>query len=621
MADSVLSSTFVVPDTIEGWADALGVLLSCYFEDGPFPEYYGHIVHFDFSLIRAEGSPLSSGAGKAPGPDPLKRALLEIKSLIERCVASGREQLRPIDVYDIVMHASDAVLAGGVRRSATICVFSPDDLEMATAKTGDWLKENPQRARSNNSVLLVRDETSYEQFEELMEHVKQWGEPGFVWADSTEFLVNPCVEIGMWPSLKVKKDDSLLQEVLRTYKGPIGYDDASATVSGWQFCNLSTVNGNKVESPEDFYKGCKVAAILGTLQAAFTKFPYLGRVTEEIVRKEALLGVSITSVMSAPGILLGPEVLRRGAEIVLETNEWLSKILGTNPCARGTCMKPEGTGTLMLGSLACGAHGWPFKKGIKNVQANKNEVVYQWFKETNEVACQKSVWCKNGTTDVISFAVEAPEGAMLENDLSAVEFLSIVKNIYMNWVVPGKRPERCTHDWLHHSVSNTVKVKPHEWEEVTRYIYENRECFAGISLLPFSGDKDYEQAPNIAVYDYDEMTAKYGENGLLVATMYLPTLLWAFDYNLFVACDAILGTPRHPLNAEQGDLISILVSDKSTHQEKLDFTYALKDLINWNRYSELKASFQDVDYESLIEVSDETQPMTEGACQGGACLI
>jgi ribonucleoside-diphosphate reductase alpha chain len=621
MVDSMPSATFVVPDTIEGWADALGVLISCYFEDGPFPEYYGHVVTFDFSLIRAEGSPLSSGAGKAPGPEPLMRALREIENLLKRCLANGQERLRPIDVYDIVMHASDAVLAGGVRRSATICVFSPDDVEMAKAKTGNWLQENPQRARSNNSCLLVRGETSYEQFEELMGHVKQWGEPGFVWADSTEFLVNPCVEIGMWPRLKVEKTDSLLQEVLRGYKGPIGYDDASATVSGWQFCNLTTVNGNKVKTPDDFYKGCRVAAILGTLQAAFTKFPYLGRVTEEIVRKEALLGVSITSVMSCPDILLDPEVLRRGAEIVLETNEWLSKILGTNPCARGTCMKPEGTGTLMLGSLACGAHGWPFKKGIKNVQANVNEVVYQWLRESNEVACQKSVWCRNGTTDVISFPVEAPETALLENDMSAVEFLGAVKNIYMNWVVPGKRPERCTHDWLHHSVSNTVKVKPHEWEEVTRYIYENRECFAGISLLPFTGDKDYEQAPNIAVYDYDEMSAMYGEDELLAAICHTQTLLYAFGDDLFAACDAILGTPRQPLDEQQETLLKSILQERETSQKRLNFTYALKDLMNWKRYCYLKDSFKSVDYESLIEVSDDTQPTAEGACAGGACLI
>ena len=141
---------FKVPDTIEGWADALGVLLSAYFaENQTFPEYAGKFVRFDFSLIRPKGSPISSGMGRAPGPEPLRRSLEKIRELLDRRLEQGIERLRPIDAYDVLMHASDAVLSGGVRRSASICLFSPDDQEMAQAKTGNWFIENPQRARSN----------------------------------------------------------------------------------------------------------------------------------------------------------------------------------------------------------------------------------------------------------------------------------------------------------------------------------------------------------------------------------------------------------------------------------------------------------------------------------------
>ncbi len=187
------TKTFIIPDSIEGWADALGILLATYMPHKQYEEWQGYNVEFDYSLIRPKGSLLSSGVGKAPGPEPLIRSLEIIRKLLDRCLINKQERLRSIDAYDIIMHASDAVLSGGVRRSACICLFSPDDEEMATSKTGNWFNENPQRARSNNSALLLRDATSKEQFANLMEHVKQFGEPGFVWSDSTELLVNPCV--------------------------------------------------------------------------------------------------------------------------------------------------------------------------------------------------------------------------------------------------------------------------------------------------------------------------------------------------------------------------------------------------------------------------------------------
>ena len=183
---------FTVPDSIEGWADAFGVLLSSYFvESTTFPEYKGCQVHFDFSKIRPKGS-LISGGFKAPGPDGLRNALQKCETLLEKEFQEKDVcKIRPITAYDFVMHMSDAVLSGGVRRSATICMFSKTDKEMLNAKTGNWFIDNPQRGRSNNSVMLLRDKVSREEWAEIMKSVKQMGEPGFIFTDNLDFCYNP----------------------------------------------------------------------------------------------------------------------------------------------------------------------------------------------------------------------------------------------------------------------------------------------------------------------------------------------------------------------------------------------------------------------------------------------
>ena len=191
------SKVFTVPDSIEGWADAFGVLLSSYFVGGgTFPEYEGCQVHFDFSKIRPKGS-LISGGFKAPGPDGLREALVKCEALLEDLLKDSKEALplKPITAYDFVMHMSDAVLSGGVRRSATICLFSKTDKEMLNAKTGDWYITNPQRGRSNNSVMLIRDEVTREEWAEIMKSVKEFGEPAFIFTDNLDFHYNPCVTI------------------------------------------------------------------------------------------------------------------------------------------------------------------------------------------------------------------------------------------------------------------------------------------------------------------------------------------------------------------------------------------------------------------------------------------
>ena len=387
---------FTIPDSIEGWSDAVGVLVSSYFEQEElYPEYSGKTVNFDFSEIRPAGSYLASSSGKAPGPEPLKKALVNIKKVLDRALKKtyvGTKKLDPIDAYDVVMHSADAVISGGVRRSATICLFSPRDEEMAKAKTGNWFHENPQRGRSNNSALLLRDKTSRKQFSKLMDSVREFGEPGFVWSDSRELVVNPCVEIGLYPV------------------------DEETGETGWQACNLSTINCSKIESEDDFYESCRAAAIIGTLQAGFDKFPYLGEVSERIIAREALLGVSMTGIMDCPEICLDPKVQKEGAKIVKETNKEMAKKIGISPAARTTCIKPEGTTSCVLGTSS-GIHPHHAKRYIRRVQANKMEPIYQYFKTINPRACEESVWSNNESDEVVEFCIEVAPGSKTKNQI------------------------------------------------------------------------------------------------------------------------------------------------------------------------------------------------------------
>jgi ribonucleoside-triphosphate reductase len=370
------------------------------------------------------------------------------------------------------MHVADAVLSGGIRRSACAVIFDKDDEDMLNAKVGNWLQENPQRARSNNSVLLLRDEITQEEFEAIIKRTREWGEPGFVFADNPHVLFNPCFEVSFIPVT----------------------DDG---VCGVQFCNLTTVNGSKVETEEGFYDAVRAATIIGTLQATYTDFKYLSHIAKKLTDEEALLGVSITAMMDKPDIILDPRIQRQAAEIAVETNRvWAAK-LGINQAARVCVLKPEGTSSLAVGTMASGIHPAHARWMFRRVHANKMDNVYQYFKSYMPDLTEESVWSANGTDDIITFPIHVPEGAMVKADLKALDHLDIIKSTQQNWVVPGttmvnKKP-------IEHNVSCTVIVQEDEWPSVTDYLYSNRRNFAAVSLLAASGDKDYAQAPNEAV--------------------------------------------------------------------------------------------------------------------------
>ena len=591
---------YIIDDSIEGWANALGVLLSSYFSKPveEFKQYKNSHIVFDYSNIRPKGSSLASGVGKAPGYEPLANGLEKIRALLDRCISNSQKKLRSIDAYDIVMHSSDAVLSGGVRRSASLALFSPDDDEMAKAKTGNWYVENPQRARSNNSALLLKGETSFEEFAGLMQSVKEFGEPGFIWSESTEMIFNPCVEIGMWPI------------------------EESSGKTGWQGCNLSTINCSSVENEEDFYERCKVAAIIGTLQAGFTKMEYLGSTSEKIFEREALLGVSLTGTMEKHDLILSEEVLKKGAKIAVDTNKQMAKKININQAARVTCLKPEGTSSSMLGTSS-GIHPHHAKRYIRHVQANVLEAPFQHFKKLNPQACQKSSWSANNTDEVIKFPIEVPDGAKLKNQLPAVEMLGIVRDTQKNWVQSGKNKSLCTKEYLSHNVSNTVTVKPDEWDSVTKYIYDNRKYFAGISLIPQSGDKDYPQAPFTTVYSSREIVKEYGDAALWCSGL-IELGLNEFNNNLWAACDYVSMNQAKENDAESR--LRFITKMKNFAGKYFDgdikrLTYCMKDVYNWKIYCDLFDGFKKVDYTQLSETEDNTVGIEEISCAGGACLL
>jgi ribonucleoside-diphosphate reductase alpha chain len=590
---------FVIPDTIEGWADALGVLLSTYFmDDQPFFEWFGYRVVFDGSQVRKKGSPLSSGS-KAPGPGPLLRALELVRAKLDQAFEEGKyldlgsvpqyvARLRPLHVCDIVLYAADAVRAGGVRRSATIALFSHDDEEMAKSKTGNWYAENQQRERANISAVLVRGEVTFEEFWRLFQWTKEFGEPGFVWVEHRDQGMNPCVEACLWSFLKIFGDDAapnVLGSILPgSWSGVFRDEDGEPQVTGWQACNLSTINMALVKTLKDFLTAARAAAVLGTMQAGYTDLGYLGRVSELITEKEALLGVSMTAMCDSPDIAFSPEALEAAAAEVLRVNAEVASMLGINPSARSTLVKPEGTGTLTLDTFATGIHPWKHRKGIRHVGAGDEETPFKHFKKTNPHAVHA-----RGSDYVVAFPYEAPPGAMIQQDVDALEMLRRVQLVQRHWVAPGRRPERCVKPFLMHNVSNTIDVAEDEWENVAKYIYENRQDFVGVAMMPAGGDKKYVLAPYTEVRTYEELEAVHGPSvvekaKLIVANIGIGPQTW-------------------------------------TDLEAFPYSDLLKDVELIERWEMLRALTVPVPWEQMVETDDDVDFGQDAACAGGACEI
>ena len=268
--------------------------------------------------------------------------------------------------------------------------------------------------------------------------------------------------------------------------------------------NLTEINGAKLHNEDDFRTAVRAATIIGTLQAGYTSFPYLGDTTEKLCKREALLGVSITGMMDSPMVTLDPAMQRRMAKYAIEVNREISLKIETEPAARLTCVKPAGSTSLLLGT-ASGIHPRHARRYFRRVQANKTDPIYKFFNEINPHMCEDSVWSANKTDDVITFCVEAPEDAIIRSEMSAMDLLKHVHSTQQNWVLSGTaRPEM--NPGLLHNVSNTLSVRDDEWDNVADYIWEHRADFTGISMLAASGDKVYQQAPHEEVLTAQDET-------------------------------------------------------------------------------------------------------------------
>lgn len=440
-------------------SDAVKVLAKSYF-------YGKREIDFDFSDIRPKGAKLITSGGKAPGPEPLRQALVKIQSVFENAIQErGRgTYLKPIEVHDIQCHIADAVLAGGIRRAAMISLFSFDDKEMLTAKAGNWWEEHPERGRSNNSAVAVKSKIKKKDFDEFWKYVElsKSGEPGIFFTDDRDgnWGLNPCAEISLRPH---------------------------------QFCNLTEINASNVESQEDFNERAKAASFIGTLQAAYTNFHYLRDIWQETTEKEALLGVSMTGIGSGAVLSLN---LEEGAEIVKEENERVANILGIRKAARSTAIKPSGTTSLALGTSS-GIHGWWDPYYIRTVRVGKNEPIYEYLRITLPELLEDELF-KPDTISVLSIPQKAPEGAIYRHE-SPIDTLERVKKFNQEWVKTGHR------DGVNNNnVSCTINVKDDEWDEVGKWMWKNRDYYTAIAVLPYDGGT-YKQAPFQTI---DEKTYK-----------------------------------------------------------------------------------------------------------------
>ena len=435
---------FLIGDSIEGWADAIKVLFKSYFGDQlSTPE-------FDFSDIRAKGAQLVTSGGKAPGPQPLKDCLHKLKSMLE--AKEDGEKLSPIEVHDMVCHIADAVLAGGIRRAALISLFSADDQEMISCKAGSWWEQNPQRGRANNSAALLRHKITKEFFMDLWKRVEASGagEPGIYFTNDKDWGTNPCCEIALRPN---------------------------------QFCNLCEVNVSDIESQEDLNGRVKAAAFIGTLQAGYTDFHYLRDIWKRTTEKDALIGVSMTGIGS--GVVLGYN-MKEAAKIVKEENVRVAGLIGINKSARTTTVKPAGTTSLTLGTSS-GIHAWHNDYYVRRIRVGKNEAIYKYLSE-NHPELVEDEYFRPHDTAVISVPQKAPEGSILRTE-SPFQLLERVKKITQEWVRPGHRTGSNTHN-----VSATISLKPEDWELAGEWMWNNREFYNGLSVLPYDNGS-YTQAP------------------------------------------------------------------------------------------------------------------------------
>jgi ribonucleoside-diphosphate reductase alpha chain len=446
---------YLVGDSIEGWADAVKVLVTAYMKGKALPLY-------DFRDIRPKGAMLVTAGGKAPGAEPLKDCLHNIQKMFDR--KQNGEQLTSLEVHDILCFIADAVLSGGIRRSAMISLFDLDDDDMLTCKFGNWWENNPQRGRANNSAVIVRHKIEKDVFLDLWKKIELSGsgEPGFFFTNDASWGLNPCAEIS-----------------LRSF----------------QFCNLCEINASDIVDQEDYNARAKAAAFIGTLQASYTNFHYLRDIWKRTTEREALIGVGMTGIAS--GVVLKLD-MKEAANVVKAENERVASMIGINKAARTTTVKPSGTSSLVLGSSS-GIHAWHNEHYIRRIRVGKNESIYTYLL-INHPELLEDEYFKPHQQAVISIPQRAPEGAVTRRE-SALDLLNRVSKVWKEWVKPGHRKGENKNN-----VSVTVSIKDSEWSDVGEWMWANKENFTALSVLPHS-EHSYMQAPfeDITQEKYEEL--------------------------------------------------------------------------------------------------------------------
>jgi ribonucleoside-triphosphate reductase (thioredoxin) len=434
---------YLINDSIEGWADAVHMLIKAYLKGGSRPR-------FDFRDIRPKGEQLVTAGGKAPGPEPLKEVLFQVQLILER--KQSGEKLTPLECHDILCHLADAVLSGGIRRAALISLFDFDDEEMLTCKFGSWWENSPQRGRANNSAVVMRHKITEDEFMKLWEKVEasNAGEPGFLFSNDKDYGTNPCAEIALRP---------------------------------YQFCNLCEINATDVVDQDDFNARSKAAAFIGTLQASYTDFHYLRDIWKKTTERDALLGVGITGIASGK---LDKINLKQGAKAAKDENERVAKLLGINKAARVTTVKPSGTSSLVLG-CSSGIHAWHDNHYIRRIRVGKNEAIYTYLSIYHPELVEDDIF-KPTQQAVISVPQASPSSAITRAE-STFDLLERTKRFNLEWVRAGHRKGE-----NHNNVSCTINVKQGEWAQVGQWVWDNRDTYNAMSFLP-EDLGTYKQAP------------------------------------------------------------------------------------------------------------------------------
>ena len=469
--ESLEKSTTVitVEDSKQGWAKAYRELLALLWS--------GQIPAIDVSKVRPAGARLKTMGGRSSGPQPLINlfdfTIAKFKS------ATGRN-LKPIECHDIMCKIGEVVVVGGVRRSAMISLSNINDIEMAQAKSGNWWEANTQRALSNNSV-------AYSRKPEMEQFIAEWkslydsksGERGIYNVAAAQAQAakygrrDPDIHYGTNPCSEI---------ILRPY----------------QFCNLSEVVLRENDTKKEIERKVELATILGTWQSTLTDFKYLRKIWKDNTEEERLLGVSLTGqfghkFMSGKEDLVSLEAfLMTLRESARAKNKDEAGKIGIPESAAITCVKPSGTVSQLVG-VSSGMHAWHSPYYIRTVRGAKGDPISTFLKEVG-IPVEDDVMKPNDTY-VFSFPIKAPEGAIVRNDLTAIEHLNI-------WLVYQRA-------WCEHKPSITVSVKEDEWMEVGAWVYKNFDEVSGISFLPHS-DHSYKQAPyqEVDKAEYDTLVSK-----------------------------------------------------------------------------------------------------------------